>query len=114
MRLIVTVGWSIYPLGYLFGYLLGSVDDKTLNVVYNIADLLNEIGFCLAIWSCAKASTEEEAHKESLLPGVQVCARWRAFFSFSSMPRQFGHHEKEGVAEEFDQCSCCWTRAPWA
>merc|ERR1712078_81757 len=23
MRFIVTVGWSIYPLGYFFGYLLG-------------------------------------------------------------------------------------------
>merc|ERR1711967_225601 len=25
MRFIVTVGWSIYPLGYFFGYLLGAV-----------------------------------------------------------------------------------------
>ena len=36
--------------------------------MYNIADLLSKIGFCLAIWSCSKASTEEEAHKETLLP----------------------------------------------
>merc|ERR1712187_816118 len=28
MRLIVTVGWSIYPLGYFFGYLKGGVDDN--------------------------------------------------------------------------------------
>jgi bacteriorhodopsin len=54
MRLIVTVGWSIYPLGYLFGYLLGAVDDVFLNVIYNIADLLNKIGFVLSCWSCAK------------------------------------------------------------
>merc|ERR1712146_803349 len=27
MRIIVTLGWSIYPLGYLFGYLLGAVDE---------------------------------------------------------------------------------------
>merc|ERR1712173_226137 len=27
MRFIVTVGWSIYPLGYFFGYLMGGVDD---------------------------------------------------------------------------------------
>merc|ERR1719324_1934639 len=27
MRMIVTVGWSIYPLGYFFGYLLNSVDE---------------------------------------------------------------------------------------
>merc|ERR1719262_1628479 len=52
MRLIVTVGWSIYPLGYLFGYLLGAVDDTVLNVIYNIADLLNKIGFVLSCWSC--------------------------------------------------------------
>merc|ERR1712100_322842 len=25
MRIIVTAGWCIYPLGYFFGYLLGSV-----------------------------------------------------------------------------------------
>merc|ERR1712176_535130 len=37
MRFIVTVGWSIYPLGYFFGYLLGSVNDSALNLVYNLA-----------------------------------------------------------------------------
>merc|ERR1712130_137608 len=31
-------GWSIYPLGYFFGYLLGSVNDSVLNLVYNLAD----------------------------------------------------------------------------
>merc|ERR1712007_203948 len=64
MRLIVTVGWSIYPLGYLFGYLLGAVDEVYLNVTYNIADFVNKIAFVLACWSCAK--TESEA-KEGLL-----------------------------------------------
>merc|ERR1711920_35491 len=54
MRLIVSVGWSIYPLGYLFGYLLGAVDDVYLNVIYNIADLVNKIAFVLACWACAK------------------------------------------------------------
>merc|ERR1712003_579969 len=46
MRFIVTVGWSIYPLGYLFG----SVNDSALNLVYNLADFVNKIAFCLAIW----------------------------------------------------------------
>merc|ERR1719440_2651656 len=36
MRLIVTAGWSIYPLGYFFGYLLGSVESCSLNLVYNL------------------------------------------------------------------------------
>merc|ERR1711869_143977 len=57
MRFIVTVGWSIYPLGYLFGYLMGQVQDDTLNLVYNLADFVNKIAFCLAIWASAKSST---------------------------------------------------------
>lgn len=67
MRFIVTVGWSIYPLGYFFGYLMGSVEDSVLNLVYNLADFVNKIGFCLAIWSSAKASTMEKEHKEGAL-----------------------------------------------
>merc|ERR1712045_711014 len=59
MRMIVTVGWSIYPLGYFFGYLLGAVDEVYLNVIYNIADLVNKIAFVLACWSCAKEDSEK-------------------------------------------------------
>jgi len=66
MRLIVTVGWSIYPLGYYFGFLLGAVDDVYLNVIYNIADFVNKIAFVLACWSCAK--TETATKREPLLP----------------------------------------------
>merc|ERR1711979_140346 len=51
---IVTLGWSIYPLGYLFGYLLGAVDEVFLNVIYNVADFVNKIAFVLSCWSCAK------------------------------------------------------------
>jgi len=58
MRFIVTVGWSIYPLGYFFGYLLGAVDDSALNLIYNVADFVNKIWFCLAIWGAAKSDTK--------------------------------------------------------
>ena len=67
MRFIVTVGWSIYPLGYFFGYLMGAVDDSVLNLVYNLADFVNKIAFCLAIWNSAKKCTLEKAG-EALLP----------------------------------------------
>merc|ERR1712094_52888 len=59
MRLIVSLGWSIYPLGYFLGFLTGIADQTTLNVVYNIADLLNKIGFVLSCWSCAKEDSEK-------------------------------------------------------
>jgi bacteriorhodopsin len=57
MRFIVTVGWSIYPLGYFFGFLCGSVQSSTLNLVYNLADFINKIAFCLSIWAAAKKDT---------------------------------------------------------
>ena len=57
MRYIVTIGWCIYPLGYLFGYLLGSVDSASLNLLYNLADLVNKIAFVCAVWNSAKNET---------------------------------------------------------
>jgi hypothetical protein len=41
--MIITVGWAIYPLGYVFGYLTGGMDANTLNVIYNLADFLNKV-----------------------------------------------------------------------
>jgi len=65
MRFIVSIGWSIYPLGYFFGYLLGQVSDAPLNLIYNLADFVNKIWFCLAIWNAAR--TETLASKAALL-----------------------------------------------
>lgn len=53
LRIIVLVGWAIYPLGYVFGYMLGSVDAGSLNVIYNLADFVNKILFGLIIWNVA-------------------------------------------------------------
>ena len=57
MRMIVTIGWAIYPLGYVFGYLTGGVDANSLNVIYNLADFVNKIAFGLVIYACAVANT---------------------------------------------------------
>ncbi|MDA9629780.1 bacteriorhodopsin-like [Candidatus Pelagibacter sp.] len=61
MRMIVTVGWAIYPLGYVFGYLTGGVDAESLNVVYNLADFVNKIAFGLVIWAAATSSGGKRA-----------------------------------------------------
>jgi sensory rhodopsin len=54
MRWIVTIGWAIYPLGYLFGYMLSDTPDfNSLNIIYNLADVLNKIAFGVIIWSVA-------------------------------------------------------------
>jgi bacteriorhodopsin len=57
MRIIVTIGWAVYPLGYVFGYLTGGVDANALNVIYNAADFLNKIAFGLIIWAAAMQNT---------------------------------------------------------
>lgn len=56
MRWIVTFGWAIYPVGYFFGYLTGSSpadSANALNIIYNLADVLNKIAFGLIIWQVA-------------------------------------------------------------
>ena len=55
MRIIVTIGWAVYPLGYIFGYLTGGVDVNSLNVIYNAADFLNKIAFRSYYLGCCNA-----------------------------------------------------------
>ena len=62
MGLIVVVGWSIYPIGYIFGLLtpmigLGTVNINFLNITYNLADLKNKILFGLIKWNAAIKDT---------------------------------------------------------
>ena len=59
LRLIVTVGWAIYPLGYALGYLAGSADSDALNIIYNYADLINKTAFGLVIWAAAVSDSKE-------------------------------------------------------
>ncbi|MDE2423877.1 MAG: bacteriorhodopsin [Betaproteobacteria bacterium] len=63
MRWIVTIGWAIYPIGYFFGYLTGhnpAESAGTLNIIYNLADVLNKIAFGLIIWSVAVSESESK------------------------------------------------------
>jgi bacteriorhodopsin len=59
IKWIVTIGWAIYPIGYAIGYFGGgAVDANSLNIIYNLADLVNKTAFGLAIWAAAKADTQ--------------------------------------------------------
>lgn len=60
MRLIVTIGWAIYPLGYVVGYLVPVVNDEALNIIYNIADFVNKIAFVAVIWVAADKQLKQE------------------------------------------------------
>ena len=56
MRMIVLVGWSIYPIGYLVG---GAGNADSLNIIYNLADLVNKTAFGLVIWAAAVQDTNK-------------------------------------------------------
>ena len=58
MRWIVTIGWAIYPIGYFMGYMAGGVDENSLNIIYNLADVLNKIAFGVIIWNVAVTESE--------------------------------------------------------
>ena len=57
MKWIVSIGWSIYPIGYFLGYLAGGTDENALNAIYNLADIINKIAFGLVIWAAAKSES---------------------------------------------------------
>jgi bacteriorhodopsin len=67
----VLVGWAIYPLGYilgtpggLFGIQLVSDPEAataSMDIIYNIADVINKIGFGLVIYALSRTPEEQVA-----------------------------------------------------
>jgi bacteriorhodopsin len=62
----VLVGWAIYPLGYiigtpggLFGAFGSELNNPWMDVVYNIGDAVNKIGFGLVIYTLAKSDSNQ-------------------------------------------------------
>ena len=58
----VLVGWAIYPVGYMAGtpgWYNGIFGGLDLNVVYNIGDAINKIGFGLVIYGLAVSQSSE-------------------------------------------------------
>jgi len=62
LRTIVSLGWTIYPIGFAIAYLcrfdqpagvLSALAMAVLNVTYNLADLINKGAFGLCVWSAA-------------------------------------------------------------
>lgn len=60
----VLVGWAIYPIGYMAGtpgWYDGIFGGLNLDVVYNIGDAINKIGFGLVVYNLAvQASSNKE------------------------------------------------------
>ena len=62
LRWFIVVGWIIYPLGYLFSPEVALIEmdngAEMMAVAYNIADIINKIGFGIVAWMGAKKATE--------------------------------------------------------
>ena len=58
LKWIVTVGWAIYPIGYIAEPLMGV---GALNIIYNLADFVNKIAFGVVIWVAATSSSKSTA-----------------------------------------------------
>ena len=58
MKLFIAVGWIIYPIGFL----LALSDNESLReILYNIADVINKVGFGVACVVAAKTLSHFEA-----------------------------------------------------
>ncbi|MGY8915447.1 MAG: bacteriorhodopsin-like [Flavobacteriales bacterium] len=58
----VLVGWAIYPIGYMAGtpgWYDGIFGGLNLDVIYNIGDAINKIGFGLVIYGLAVSKSSE-------------------------------------------------------
>jgi bacteriorhodopsin len=68
LRWFIVVGWIIYPLGYLFSPNVELIKSESgaeyMAVAYNIADIINKIGFGVVAWMGAKKATEALAASE--------------------------------------------------
>ncbi len=67
LRWFICVGWVIYPIGYLFNPEAGvsdAVSEEVMAILYNIADMINKIGFGVVAWMGAKKATEAIAAAE--------------------------------------------------
>ena len=62
MALILTFGWAIYPLGYYLGMDSGASDN--LNILYNIADVVNKTAFGLMVWYAATMDSKSDSSEE--------------------------------------------------
>jgi bacteriorhodopsin len=58
----ILVGWAIYPLGYMMGttgWYNSFIPEGNIDVVYNIGDAINKIGFGLVIYTLASKSSKD-------------------------------------------------------
>jgi len=59
LRLIVTIGWAVYPLGNFIVSFNGVTDTGALSTTYNLAEFVNRIAFGLIVLAAAVVNSRE-------------------------------------------------------
>jgi len=64
MAVILTAGWAIYPLGFVIGEGASESAVNNLNILYNIADVVNKTAFGMMVWYAATMDTKAGSTSE--------------------------------------------------
>jgi len=74
----VFAGWAIYPIGYMTipesGWLAGLIPATAMDIIYNLGDAVNKIGFGLVIYSLAVSKTAESEAQTTAAASRKVTA----------------------------------------
>jgi bacteriorhodopsin len=64
LRNFVLVGWAIYPIGYMLmpgNLMAGMAGSLNIDLMYNLGDAVNKIGFGLVVYQMAVSSSKKAA-----------------------------------------------------
>lgn len=58
LKLFVTIGWCVYPLGFFMTLVGdGATAGMVRELIYNFADIINKVGFCMVAVAAAKQAS---------------------------------------------------------
>lgn len=68
LKLFIVFGWAIYPLGFLLTLMSNSPDVRvSRELIYNIADLFNKVGFGMVAIYAVRQIVREQKIREAML-----------------------------------------------
>ncbi|MEL7059956.1 MAG: bacteriorhodopsin [Acidobacteriota bacterium] len=66
LRLFIVIGWAIYPIGYFVSMLgVGAEGQLVRELIYNIADVVNKVGFGLVAFFAVRQVTREQSLRQA-------------------------------------------------
>merc|ERR1712194_832044 len=104
LRLILLIGWALYPVGYVVGSMGGKKEEEMLNAIYNLADLVNKVAFGLAIFYAAQSQTEleKQVDMDAALPTAEQVVQGKSERNVLASVAQDLHEKLQTAHERVD------------